>query len=265
MDVSGPERGSRRICVSPRAPHPLAASPYHARRSQCGGIRRGTGEHFERGNRGHSNGGRELGQGRASPLPQMWRSCQGYGRSAARAGRDLTPQEKLVQAPPVGGDVAAIGGGGDRRGHGPACRWAESGGVINPGWSNALAELPFSCRVALSRSTGSSSLGKVRIRLMRVKLKPRNLHYHGSATTLFVDPELRADKSRKALHHSFFPRRLRLQMLLLPTYRAGSWPSCFNSRSNSSSSMILSKGERGPPCVAPSSSELTSPPSMAAC
>src|SRR5579872_1143820 len=51
-------------------------------------------------------------------------------------------------------------------------------------------------------------------------------------------------------------------MLQSSAYRAKRWPRCSNSRSNSSSTMLLSKGDRGPPCGVPSSTGLTNPPSI---
>src|ERR671920_575910 len=51
-------------------------------------------------------------------------------------------------------------------------------------------------------------------------------------------------------------------MLLSSAYRANRSPRRSNSRSNSSSTMFDSKGDKGPPCGVPSSTGLTSPFSM---
>src|SRR5713226_5493904 len=51
-------------------------------------------------------------------------------------------------------------------------------------------------------------------------------------------------------------------MLLSSAYRANRSLRRSSSRSNSSSTMLLSRGDKGPPCGVPSSTGLTSPPSI---
>src|SRR6266545_5190906 len=51
-------------------------------------------------------------------------------------------------------------------------------------------------------------------------------------------------------------------MLLSSAYLTKRWPRRSNSRSSSSSTRLLSRGESGPPCGVPSTLGLTSPPSI---
>ena len=86
---------------------------------------------------------------------------------------------------------------------------------------------------------------------------------HRALLLVHLELELRRDESRDALHHSLpRPPAANVDVASRPRYRAKRCPRRSNSRSNSSSTMLLSKGERGPPCGVPSSTGLTSPPSI---